>query len=53
MGGSQSSQTRTASFENNEPIGVIDVSDDVVQRLKQGIAKRGTFNCFFFTDTAL
>lgn len=47
MGGSQSSQTRTASFENNEPIGVIDVSDDVVQRLKQGIAKRGTFNCLF------
>lgn len=32
--GAQSSTPRTVHLENDIPIGVIDVSDDVVQRLK-------------------
>lgn len=32
--GAQSSTPRTVSFDNDTPHGVIDVSDDVVQRLK-------------------
>lgn len=32
--GAKSSTPRTVHLENDTPIGVIDVSDDVVQRLK-------------------
>lgn len=37
--GSQSSKTRTVSFDNDTPSGIIDVSEDVVSRLKSGLAK--------------
>lgn len=40
--GAQSSTPRTVHLENDIPIGVIDVSDDVVQRLK-GMNAQGLF----------
>lgn len=45
MGASNSAHTRTVIIDNDSPIGVIDVSDAVVQRLKGGLTAKG---CFFF-----
>lgn len=39
MGSSNSTQTRSVTIDNDNPVGVIDVSDAVVQRLKNGIHK--------------
>lgn len=39
MGSNQSAETRSVSMDNPTPSGVIDVSDEVVQRLKLGISK--------------
>lgn len=38
MGTSQS-KTRSVSVDNDQPAGIIDVSDDVVQRLKTNLSK--------------
>ncbi|XP_053684928.1 MICOS complex subunit MIC19 [Sabethes cyaneus] len=35
--GASSSTPRTVTIDNDSPVGVIDISDDVVQRLKTGI----------------
>lgn len=35
--GASSSTPRTVSVDNDSPAGVIDISDDVVQRLKTGL----------------
>uniref|UniRef100_T1GEX9 CHCH domain-containing protein n=1 Tax=Megaselia scalaris TaxID=36166 RepID=T1GEX9_MEGSC len=40
MGARQSSEPRTVNLGNDSPLGVIDVSDDVVKRLKQGLATK-------------
>lgn len=40
--GAQSSSPRTVSLDNDIPVGVIDVSEDVVQRLK-GLHAQGLF----------
>lgn len=55
--GAQSSSPRTVHLENDIPIGVIDVSDDVVQRLK-GMNAQGLFNrinlkknCLFYSNS--
>lgn len=39
MGNQQSGTPRTVTIDNNTPIGVVDVSDAVVQRLKGQHAK--------------
>lgn len=39
MGASQSGQTRTVTMENPTPAGVIDISDAVVHRLRNNLAK--------------
>lgn len=41
MGAAHSSEPRSVSMDNPTPAGVIDISDDVVNRLKQGITKQG------------
>lgn len=41
MGAANSSQPRSVSMDNPNPQGVIDISDDVVARLKKGLAKQG------------
>lgn len=46
MGAASSSPTRSVSIDNDNPVGVIDVSDAVVQRLKTGLSKGITL--FFF-----
>lgn len=43
MGAAHSSEPRSVSMDNPTPAGVIDISDDVVNRLKTGITKQGTF----------
>lgn len=43
MGASNSAHTRTVTIDNESPIGVIDVSDAVVQRLKGGLSKGAFF----------
>lgn len=50
MGARQSRDPRSVSMENPTPAGVLDISDDVVKRLKQGISQQGkvyslTKNC--------
>jgi len=40
MGASHSSEPRSVSMDNPNPPGVIDLSDEVVQRLKKGITKQ-------------
>lgn len=40
MGAAQSSEPRSVSMDNPTPVGVIDISDDVVERLKKGITKQ-------------
>lgn len=40
MGAAQSSEPRSVSMDNPTPVGVIDISDDVVNRLKKGITKQ-------------
>ncbi|CAD7093872.1 unnamed protein product [Hermetia illucens] len=42
MGASQSGQTRTVTMENPTPAGVIDISDAVVHRLRNNLAKGET-----------
>lgn len=42
MGASHSTEPRSVSMDNPNP-GVIDISDDVVQRLKKGINKQGIY----------
>jgi coiled-coil-helix-coiled-coil-helix domain-containing protein 3 len=37
--GSGQSKTRSVSVDNDTPAGIIDVSDDVVQRLKTNLSK--------------
>lgn len=44
MGAAHSSEPRSVSMDNPTPAGVIDISDDVVNRLKLGITKQGTFS---------
>lgn len=39
MGSSSSTPTRSVTIDNDSPVGVIDVSDAVVQRLKSGLPK--------------
>lgn len=41
MGAKQSHEPRSVSMENPTPAGVLDISDDVVKRLKQGISQQG------------
>lgn len=41
MGAKQSREPRSVSMENPTPAGVLDISDDVVKRLKQGIRQQG------------
>lgn len=41
MGAAHSSEPRSVSMDNPTPAGVIDISDDVVNRLKTGISKQG------------
>lgn len=41
MGAAQSSQPRSVSMENQTPrLGVINVSEEVVERLKKGLAQQ-------------
>ncbi|KAL5276851.1 hypothetical protein ACFFRR_002203 [Megaselia abdita] len=42
MGAKQSSEPRTVNLGNDSPLGVIDVSDDVVKRLKQGLQNKAS-----------
>lgn len=44
MGASHSSEPRSVSMDNPNPPGVIDLSDEVVQRLKKGITKQGQYD---------
>ncbi|KAI8129987.1 hypothetical protein FF38_11820 [Lucilia cuprina] len=44
MGAAHSSEPRSVSMDNPTPAGVIDISDDVVNRLKQGITKQAKEN---------
>lgn len=37
--GKGQSKTRTVSFENDSPAGIIDISEDVVGRLKRDMQK--------------
>lgn len=37
--GKGQSKTRTVSFENDSPAGIIDISEDVVSRLKRDMQK--------------
>ena len=46
--GARQSGTRTVQLDNDIPVGVIDVSDDVVQRLK-GLHKDGNFSIIEFS----
>lgn len=46
MGASNSAHTRTVTIDNESAIGVIDVSDAVVQRLKGGLTAKGVFFCY-------
>lgn len=48
MGASNSAHTRTVTIDNDSPIGVIDVSDAVVQRLKGGLTAKGWNHKLFF-----
>lgn len=45
MGAAHSSEPRSVSMDNPNPssAGVIDISDDVVNRLKKGITKQGMY----------
>uniref|UniRef100_T1PCM7 CHCH domain protein n=1 Tax=Musca domestica TaxID=7370 RepID=T1PCM7_MUSDO len=44
MGAAHSSEPRSVSMDNPTPAGVIDISDDVVNRLKTGISKQAKEN---------
>ncbi|TMW47960.1 hypothetical protein DOY81_006961 [Sarcophaga bullata] len=44
MGAAHSSEPRSVSMDNPTPAGVIDISDDVVNRLKLGITKQAKEN---------
>ncbi|XP_075148159.1 coiled-coil-helix-coiled-coil-helix domain containing 3 [Haematobia irritans] len=44
MGAAHSSEPRSVSMDNPTPAGVIDISDDVVNRLKKGISKQAKEN---------
>ncbi|XP_013101715.1 MICOS complex subunit MIC19 [Stomoxys calcitrans] len=44
MGAAHSSEPRSVSMDNPTPAGVIDISDDVVNRLKKGISKQAKDN---------
>ncbi|EDV90823.1 MICOS complex subunit MIC19 [Drosophila grimshawi] len=44
MGAKQSREPRSVSMENPTPAGVLDISDDVVKRLKQGISQQAREN---------
>ncbi|EDW59043.1 MICOS complex subunit MIC25 [Drosophila virilis] len=44
MGAKQSREPRSVSMENPTPAGVLDISDDVVKRLKQGITQQAREN---------
>ncbi|XP_017874442.1 PREDICTED: uncharacterized protein LOC108621550 [Drosophila arizonae] len=44
MGARQSRDPRSVSMENPTPAGVLDISDDVVKRLKQGISQQAREN---------
>lgn len=50
MGAAHSSEPRSVSMDNPTPAGVIDISDDVVNRLKQGITKQGMY-LYTFLDS--
>lgn len=41
MGAKQSREPRSVSMENPTPAGVLNITDDVVKRLKQGISQQG------------
>lgn len=41
MGAAQSSEPRSVSMDNPSPAGIIDISDDVVNRIKKGISQQG------------
>ena len=45
--GKGQSKTRTVSFDN-EAAGIIDISEDVVSRLKRDMQKGGNFDKFLF-----
>ncbi|XP_068156463.1 MICOS complex subunit MIC19 [Drosophila tropicalis] len=49
--GAKQSQPRSVSLENPTPAGVIDISDDVVKRLKQGITQQARENAVASEDT--
>lgn len=49
MGAAHSTEPRSVSMENPNP-GVIDISDEVVQRLKKGINKQGIYDTNWFPN---
>lgn len=46
--GKGQSKTRTASFDNDTPAGLIDISEDVVHRLKRDMQKGENRNFAIF-----
>lgn len=45
--GKGQSKTRTVSFENDTPSGIIDISEDVVSRLKRDMQKGKNYKSYF------